>query len=206
MTELRNLLREADPLQDEPNFPGDRRDSMRDAILSAAAPVRARDLAISRRLAIAGVVALAVFAASLAGPRMGSLFVRNVEAAAIRFEIRLAEDQPAPGLTEAQVAGAKRSVYLYDNVIVSNGDIASARAVPGSGPSDYSVNIEFNARGAARMHDATERHVGKLIAILLDGRVVMAPTLRSPISESARVTGNFTKAQAEKIANGLMGR
>lgn len=205
MTELRNLLREADPLEYEPVFPPDRRDSMRDAILSAPAPVRAQDRAVSRRLAIAGAAALALFAASLVGPRMGSLFVRDLDAA-IRFEVRLAEDQPAPGLREAKVAGSNRSVYLYDSVIVSNGDIASARAVPGSGPSDYSVNIEFNTAGAARMHDATASHVGKLIAILLDGRVVMAPTLRSPISESARITGNFTKSQAEKIANGLAGR
>jgi hypothetical protein len=205
MTELGNLLREADPLEYEPAFPPDRRDSMRDAILSVAAPVGAPDRAISRRLAIAGAAALAVFAASLAGPRMGSLFVRDLDAA-IRFEVRLAEGQPASGLREAKVTGSSRSVYLYDSVIVSNGDIASAHAVPGSGPSDYSVNIEFNTTGAARMHDATASHVGKLIAILLDGRVVMAPTLRSPISESARITGNFTKAQAEKIANGLAGR
>jgi preprotein translocase subunit SecD len=205
MTELRTLLREADPLECDPVFPPDRRDSIRDAILSVPARVRDPERAISRRLAIAGAAALAVFAASLAGPRMGALFVRDL-AAAIRFEVRLAEDQPAPGLREAKVAGSNRSVYLYDSVIVSNGDIASAHAVPGSGPSDYSVNIEFNAAGAARMHDATASHVGKLIAILLDGGVVMAPTLRSPISESARITGHFTKPQAERIANGLAGR
>jgi hypothetical protein len=36
-----------------------------------------------------------------------------------------------------------------------------------------------------------------------DGQVVMAPTLRSPIGSSAVITGKFTKAEAERIANGL---
>jgi hypothetical protein len=202
MIDVGDLLREADPLQDEQGFPQERRDRMREAILSAAVPVRARNRLVSKRLATSGIAALALFAAALAGPR---LFVRDVEAA-IRFEMLLAEDLPAPGLTEAKVADSNRSVYLHSDVIASNGDIASARAFPVPGASDYSVNIEFKAGASARMREATARHVGKPIAILLDGRVVMAPTLRSPISESARITGNFTQARAEKIANGLTGR
>ena len=41
------------------------------------------------------------------------------------------------------------------------------------------------------------------MAILIDGQVVMAPVLRTPISASAVVTGNFTKAEAERIVNGI---
>jgi preprotein translocase subunit SecD len=41
------------------------------------------------------------------------------------------------------------------------------------------------------------------MAILLDGKVVMTPVVRSPITDSAMITGNFTRAEAERIADGI---
>ena len=40
-------------------------------------------------------------------------------------------------------------------------------------------------------------------AILIDGEVVMAPVIRSAISNSALITGTFTRADAERIADGI---
>jgi preprotein translocase subunit SecD len=154
-------------------------------------------------MAVLATMALTVIAASVLGPRVWSVFVGDLQAAAVRFEVRLGEDSPAPGLREAKVSGSDRLVYLHDEVIVTNGDIAVARVVPGPGLSEYSVGIEFKASGAEKMRAATGSHIGKLLAILLDGQVVMAPVLRSPISASARITGNFTRPQAERIVNGI---
>jgi preprotein translocase subunit SecD len=53
------------------------------------------------------------------------------------------------------------------------------------------------------MRAATASHIGKPVAILLDGLVVMAPVLRTPIGASARITGSFTRAQAERIVKGI---
>jgi preprotein translocase subunit SecD len=154
-------------------------------------------------MAVFATVALTLIAASLLGSRVWSVFVGDLQAAAVRFEVRLAEDSPAPGLSEAKLSGSGRSVYLHDDVIVTNSDIAEARVIPGRGPAEYSVGIEFKASGAEKMRAATGSHIGKLLAILLDGHVVMAPVLRSPIGASARITGNFTRPQAERIVNGI---
>jgi len=143
-----------------------------------------------------------VLTASLLGPRVWSLFVSDVQAA-VRFEVRLAEDRPTPGLREAKVSGSDRSVYLHDEIIVTNSDIAAARVIQGSSASQYGVGVEFNASGAEKMRAATGNHIGKLVAILLDDQVVMALVIRSPIDASAVITGNFTRAQAEKIVNGI---
>jgi preprotein translocase subunit SecD len=70
-------------------------------------------------------------------------------------------------------------------------------------PPQYSVDVEFNASGAEKMRAATERNIGKRIAILLDGQVVMIPVLRASIATSARIDGDFTRAQAERIVNGI---
>jgi antitoxin (DNA-binding transcriptional repressor) of toxin-antitoxin stability system len=200
---IRELLRDADPLRHEPPFPG-QHDFRRQAVLAAASAAQAPPGVGSRsRMAVLATVALTVIATSVLGSRVWSVFVGDLQGAAVRFEVRLAEDSPAPGLREAKISGSDRSVYLHDEVIVTNGDIAVARVVPGRGPAEYSVGIEFKASGAEKMRAATEDHIGKLLAILLDGQVVMAPVLRSPISSSARITGNFTRSQAERIVNGI---
>jgi preprotein translocase subunit SecD len=152
-------------------------------------------------MAVLAAITVMLVVAVFLGARMWSPFVSDVQAA-VRFEVRLAEEKPAPGLREAKVGDSGRSVYLHAETIVSNSDIASAGAVE-SGPSEYRVDVRFTQSGAEKMRAATAGHVGKLAAILLDGQVVMAPVIRSPIGASAEITGHFSKAQAEKIANGI---
>jgi preprotein translocase subunit SecD len=68
------------------------------------------------------------------------------------------------------------------------------------------VAITFNDAGASRMTIATAGHVGRPLAILIDGEVVMAPVLRSPITASAVISGDFMRAEAERIVSGIVGR
>ena len=204
MTKISDLLRDADPLRYESTSPSDQQNLRRAAVLVAAAGARAASGTGSRpRTAVFATVALAAIATAFLGSRVWSVFVSDLQAAAIRFEVRLAEDKPATGLREVKVPDSDRSIYLHDEVIVTNSDIAVARVAPGGRPSEYIVAIEFNSSGAEKVRAATANHVGKPIAILLDGQVVMAPVLRTLISASARITGNFTRTQAERIVKGI---
>jgi preprotein translocase subunit SecD len=123
--------------------------------------------------------------------------------AAVRFEVRLAETHPASGLREVRIAGSDRVVYLHQEIVVTNDDISQSRIARGETPSRFDVAVTFNLTGAEKMRQATARHVGAPIAILIDGEVVAAPMLRSPIGTEALITGNFTKQEAERIANGM---
>ena len=123
--------------------------------------------------------------------------------AAVRFEVRLAEDRPVAGLVVAQ-ADAGRLLYLHPEIVVSNEDIAQAWVVE-DGSGRFGISVELLSSGAARMRQATEAHLDRPVAILIDGRVVMAPVLRSPIGGSAVITGNFTRAEADRIAEGISG-
>jgi preprotein translocase subunit SecD len=126
-------------------------------------------------------------------------------AAQVRFEVRLAEETPVPGLQVARVSGDSRLIYLHPELVVGNDDIAQATVLD-EGVAGFVVQVELLGTGAERMRQATANHVGRPVAILLDGSVVMAPTLRSPISSSARITGTFTRRGAERIAAGLLPR
>lgn len=203
MKTIRELLRDADPLQHEPTLPVSERDSRRQAVLAAASGSHARAGMQSRwRIAGLAIVALTLMAIWSVGSRVWSPFVSDVQGA-VRFEVRLAEDKPAAGLREAKVSDSVRTVYLHAEVVVDNGDIATARIVHGGDTLQYAVDLKFSESGAEKMRKATGSHIGKPMAILLDGRVVMAPTVRSPIGDSAVVTGHFTKAEAERIVNGI---
>lgn len=203
MKTIRELLRDADPLRYEA-APG-RRDFHRQAVLAAASDDRV-PAPVERRswIVVFATVILVVIAAFFVGARVWSLFVSDLRVqAAVRFEVKLAEDRPGPGLHRVKVADSDRMVYLHDEIIVTNGDIASSQVVQDGTPSQYRVDVEFNASGAEKMRAATEKHIGKKMAILLDGQVVATPVLRTSIGTSARITGNFTRSQAERIANGI---
>ena len=124
--------------------------------------------------------------------------------AAVRFEVRLAETQPAKGLREARVAGSDEKIYLYPDAVVTNADISESRVIDrDQSGGHYSVTVSFTASGAEKMRRATARHIGKPMAIIVDGEVVAAPTVRDAVGSEAVLTGNYTRAEAERIANGM---
>jgi TonB family protein len=118
------------------------------------------------------------------------------------LEVRLAEERAGAGLVEAVVQGSDRRVYLRPGPVVTGTDVTSARVANAGGM--YSINVTFSSAASTRLAEATRLHLGRPLAILLDGRVIAAPTLRSIIRGSAVISGDFTRADAERIAAGLV--
>jgi TonB family protein len=117
--------------------------------------------------------------------------------AASRMEIRLAESAFTPGLREIVVSGSNQRIYLYPTALATWADVTVARIVDPGTP-QMSVAVTFNRTAAARMASATVAHLGKPVAIILDGRVIAAPIVRAPISDSAMLTG-ITAATAREL-------
>jgi preprotein translocase subunit SecD len=49
----------------------------------------------------------------------------------------------------------------------------------------------------------TQASIGRRIAIVLDGVVQSAPVINSPIREDGTITGRFTRAEVESLAQVL---
>jgi len=63
------------------------------------------------------------------------------------------------------------------------------------------VGLTFNASGARRFAELTTRHVGRRLAIVLDGQVQSAPRIQEPIpSGEAVISGQFTPEEAADLA------
>ena len=133
--------------------------------------------------------------------RLWSPFIHNVQAA-VRFEVRLVEKDPAPGLKAANLEGGG-TVYLHGEVVVTNSDIEQAKAIPRPERSDFIVSITFTPAGAGKMRAATERNIGKRMAILIDGVIACAPVVNSVLNEAAVIEGHLTKQEAERIVAGI---
>lgn len=100
--------------------------------------------------------------------------------------------------------GEKRPGELYllkTKVIVTGEDLVSAQAGFDSQTSEPVVNFRFNTSGARRFADVTRENVGRPFAIVLDGKVISAPVIRTPILDgSGQISGNFTVAETNEFS------
>ena len=63
------------------------------------------------------------------------------------------------------------------------------------------VSFQFDSVGAKRFADATSQNVGRLFAIVLDGKVISAPVIRDAIlGGSGIISGNFTVQEVQDLA------
>jgi preprotein translocase subunit SecD len=198
MRTLRNLLESGDPLRLEPAPADEARARIRASVIGA---VEHHMPARRRRVPSIAVAVAAIAVAAVVTYALWSRAVPPLQAA-VRFEVHLAEEQPAPGL---MVAGAKadgRLIYLHPEVVVDNADVTRASVVQ-QADGRFAVAVDFAPAAVRRLSEATAAHVGRPLAIVLDGDVALAPTVRGPIGPSAMITGDYSQAEAERIANGI---
>ena len=103
----------------------------------------------------------------------------------------------------------------FEKAIIDENDILSAvagrNAVSDGSDSEvvsYKIDVRLTAEGEKRMSKATRELLQKIegenkprIAIVVDGKVVMAPQLNGPLSRAFTITGDFTKAEAIQLAS-----
>ena len=201
MTRRSSLLQDADPLRQDPPRDEAVREKLRQTMLRATASERSPATARVRLRLLAAVTATIVMSAGALSYQLGT-FGTTPLFAAVRFEMRLAEDAPAPGLIVAQTGHSGRLVYVHPEIIVNNDDIDHAWTFQDA--VGFGVAMKFLPSGALRIRQATTAHVGRPLALLIDGRVVSLPTLRSAIGDSANISGaGYTQAEAQRIADSI---
>jgi len=63
------------------------------------------------------------------------------------------------------------------------------------------VNFELNSEGAKLFSDFTSSHIGDVLAIVLDKKVISSPRIQTAITDGkGRITGNFTLETANQLA------
>ncbi|MBN1854048.1 MAG: DUF1559 domain-containing protein, partial [Pirellulales bacterium] len=116
------------------------------------------------------------------------------------LEFHLAESNPRENLMKAILDHNKETVYLHKDPVLTGQHVTSAQVV-NIDSNQPAVVVTFTEEGQQILKKVTTDHQGKRLAVLVDGKIVTAPTIRATISKVALITGNFDRAEAERIAN-----
>jgi len=113
-----------------------------------------------------------------------------------------ADASPPPGqikLPDAEQAGV---FYLLEEAALITGDrLTDAQPGFDSRSGQPVVNFRFDAAGARRFGEVTAANVGRPFAVVLDGAVITAPTIREAITGgSGQISGSFTVETASQLA------
>ncbi len=95
----------------------------------------------------------------------------------------------------------KGGVFIKTKVLLDGKHIRFAR--PDMNQLDNSMNVSFtlDGEGASIFSKVTGENIGKLMAIILDGKIKTYPRIQGKIpGGSGQITGNFTQAEAKNLS------
>ena len=125
---------------------------------------------------------------------------------AVTVEFRLAATETGPGLLEATIADSEQTIYVRPAAFLSNEQVQSAVAIADE-DGRPAIEVVFTPEGRRIMATVTGGHVNRPVAILVDGVVIAAPTVREQIDGGVvRITENLTQEEARRVAAGIMFR
>ncbi|HET8525109.1 MAG TPA: hypothetical protein VFM81_00570 [Actinomycetota bacterium] len=108
------------------------------------------------------------------------------------------------GAEQVVAPAADESKYLLGPVVVDGGDVVQATAREGPASMGWTVDVQLSQEGSDALASATRAAAGTRIAIIVEGRVVSAPTVAAPITSGAVVVaGGLSEAEAERLASSL---
>ena len=121
---------------------------------------------------------------------------------------QMAANQIPPGsilLPDEEHDGQPSQIVVRKKILVSGADLKHA-SVGQDQNQRTAIDFSFNGSGAQKFGKATSENVGHRFAIILDGTVISAPVINSPITGgSGIIQGNFTVQSASDLVNMLNG-
>lgn len=90
--------------------------------------------------------------------------------------------------------------YLVEKRVMVSGEMLD-NAVPGFDQNNQpAVNFTLNATGARLFGQVTGENIGRAFAIVLDDKVVSAPTIRAQIFANGQISGSFSVQETNDLA------
>jgi preprotein translocase subunit SecD len=115
-----------------------------------------------------------------------------------RLEFRLVANDNEPAADE--FSDGQEKLRVLRDVVLDDSAIQSAQAKREK--NIYAVSLTMTQEGAQRLKKATGDNIGRRLAIIFDGKIISAPTIRSAIGEKAMITGGagkFSKEEADAM-------
>ncbi|TAH37612.1 MAG: protein translocase subunit SecD [Alphaproteobacteria bacterium] len=115
-------------------------------------------------------------------------------------EARMGRTPPGSQLLPADKKDGYASDYVVKRQVIISGDML-VDAQPSYQENQPVVSFRFDSRGSKKFGEVTSENIGKPFAIILDGKVISAPVIRSAIiGGSGIISGSFTTESAKDLA------
>ena len=117
---------------------------------------------------------------------------------------QVAQGRAPPGAQVLPMADGSGAIAVQRRAMVSGENIISAQQGFDQQTGEPVVTIRLDANGARRFGRVTTENVGKPFAIILDNKVLSAPSIREPIlGGTSQISGGFTVESANELAVSL---
>ena len=105
-----------------------------------------------------------------------------------------------PGSVLLPGDGENSQSYVVEKRVMVSGEMLDGATASFDQNNRPSVSFTLNAAGAKKFGRVTGSNIGRPFAIVLDGKVVSAPTIQSQIFGSGQITGQFSVAETNELA------
>lgn len=126
--------------------------------------------------------------------------------AAQRVQFRLVagdDDRDAEVVQLARPEADEIELRLVRDVVLDGSGIDRAQADRDMTLGQWTVSVTFTEAGSQRLFEVTRDNIDRRLAMVVDGQIVTAPTIRSPIRGSAEISGAFDRERAEQLARAI---
>lgn len=198
MTDIQQLLAAGDPLRHDDLTSVDV-ERLRGRVMAAARSAEPAATLSRRRWVLAAGTGLVGIALALAPAWLsdgGRLH------AAVPFEVRVVAASAAEMTLAITDEATGETLAVRQDVSLDNADLAAARVVPTG--ATFGVEVTFTTAGTAKMRAVTRENVGRRIAVIVDGRVIASPVVRTEVADLGVLSGRYSRSDAERIARAIV--
>ena len=126
--------------------------------------------------------------------------IKNLLGKTAQLNFRLVSENDEFG-TEKITSEIGENLNISKRIIMSGDNLVEAQPSFNNQTNSPTVSFSLDRLGAQKFGRTTTDNVGKRLAIVLDGKIISAPTINEPItSGSGVISGNFTFQEATDLA------
>ena len=119
----------------------------------------------------------------------------------LTFQFITQNSEESFGTEKLMFEDESEEAIVSKRIILSGDNLVDAKPTMDTQTNETVVNFNLDRVGAKKFGKATSTGVGKRLAIILDGKIISAPSVREPIvGGSGQISGNFTFQSATDLA------
>lgn len=119
----------------------------------------------------------------------------------LTFQFITQNSEESFGTEKLMFEDESEEAIVSKRIILSGDNLVDAKPTMDTQTNETVVSFSLDRVGAKKFGKATSTGVGKRLAIVLDGKIISAPSVREPIvGGSGQISGNFTFQSATDLA------